>query len=73
MHEEKRMFKALKDFHTSTRRFKAGADINPSEIEGPLLIEDRIALGQIAASEPEKPAKAEKPAKFVKPEKTFQE
>ncbi|MBP2302523.1 hypothetical protein [Azospirillum picis] len=51
-------YTVLTPFNTPTRRFAAGQKVDGSELEGPLTLDDRIRLGQIAAPKPAKAAKA---------------
>jgi hypothetical protein len=45
----------LKEFSTPRRRFRAGADVVPSDLDGPLSVADWQRLGYLA-SDPAPPA-----------------
>ncbi len=54
--------KVLQGFATPTRRFAAGVEVTPSDIDGPVTFEQRQQLGQIETAVPQtekaKPSKA---------------
>lgn len=56
--------KVLKDFTTPQRRWRAGADFDPKQLDGPLTIADLQRLGFLPAALPspgKKPRDSETP------------
>lgn len=52
----------LKEFSTPRRRFRAGGDVTPADLDGPLSAADWQRLGYLAPAAPPVPARKTKPA-----------